>query len=291
MSFTINIDSFSEENIRERTTLTLPVDVGAEAIKVESTADYAVGDIIYVGTLGAEGCEKAVVASVVDATTLNLADALTLPHAAYGDVTSVLGDKIHIYRAVNVDDSVPGDGAFTILATREIDADQMSTYYQDSAGSSAYWYRTSYFNETTTDGTTLSEAYRGSDFGNYASLKDIRSEAGFTNAYNLKDSVIAEARRQAQSEINSTVVGRYTLPLQPVPEIIRTLTIQLAAALLKVQAYGSVRPYSDELKAARAAINGDLNIVDEDGNSTAPAGVSFYPGPDDTRLFRIEDIY
>lgn len=42
---------------------------------------------------------------------------------------------------MNVFDAAPTDDAFTILATSEIDADQMSTYYKDPAGSSGYCYR------------------------------------------------------------------------------------------------------------------------------------------------------
>ena len=294
MAYTLNIDSFAEQNIRERTTLSSAVDAGVTSLPVVSTVGYAVGDIIYVGPLSREGCEKAVVAAVPSETILTLSAALKLAHSASDDVTSVLGDKIHIYRAVNVDDSVPSDEAFTVLATREIDPDQTSTYYRDSAGSSGYWYRTSYYNETTLEETPLSEAFRGEDFGHYASLTEIRTEAGFDGAIHLKDSVIGQQRRAAESEINAALASVYTVPFDPVPDVVRTLTIQLAAALLLVQAYGNTAPFSTRLKDARAAlqeyVDQSASIVDASGQSTAATSVSSYFGTED-RLFGIGDVY
>jgi hypothetical protein len=61
---------------------------------------------------------KAVIESVDDETTINLIEALKLPHTHYEPVTAVLGDLIHIYRAANVNGSVPVDEAFSVLATR-----------------------------------------------------------------------------------------------------------------------------------------------------------------------------
>lgn len=295
MAYTLQIDSFSEENIKERTKLAASPLAGDDDLLLQSILGFSEGDIIYVGKLGQETCEKAVIASMNGTTTVDLASPLQHAHANHSDVTSVIGDKIRVYRAVNVDGSVPSPEAFTVLATREIDPDQVSTYFKDSAGSSAYWYCTSYYNETSLEETPRTEPHRGQDFGNYASLAAIRKEAGFSNAVNLKDSIIAEQRRQAQSEINSALAQSYTVPFSPVPEIIRTLTIQLAAALLLVDAYGEVPPYSTRLKEAREQLrryaDGEAAILDDDGVSQAPSGVSSYFGGEDDRLFRIGDIY
>lgn len=294
MPTTLAIESFSDNNIRERSKLSEGADIRATTLLFESTEGFTEGDIIYVGQLSRDGCEKAVIYSVDSATTVTLTQSLELPHSRFEAVTSVVGDKIHIYRAANVNGSVPIDGAFAVLATREIDPDQLSTYYTDSDGNSGYWYRYTYYNETSVDETDLddSDARRGDDFGHYASLTDIRKEAGFDNALNLSDVVIDQQRRIAESEINAALGGKYTVPFTPVPERIHTLTIQLAAVLLVANAYRGTARGQAELKAARALLDayrtGDQTITDENGTAiTSGEGISSWPGEDQPRAFEM----
>lgn len=298
MATTLRIDSFHESNIVERGELAADALEGATTLLLRSTQGILVGQIIYVGHLSREGIEKATVASVDDGTTLTLSEPLKLAHKAYEPVTAVLGDKIHIYRAVNVTDVVPAEDAFNVLATREIDPDQMSTYYRDSAGSSGYWYRFTYFNETTMTETGLLELdpVRGENAPHYASVREIREAAGFQNAYNLSDGRIEMWRRTAEAEINTALSGSYTVPFEPVPEIIRALTIQLGAALLKVDAYGSSGEYARELKDARALIGkyqtGVLTIVDDQGTDLGTSDtISGWPNETAPRYFRMEDKF
>lgn len=287
MSTTLTIESFNEVNIRERTLLTAvanPLDI---TLIVASTQDYAAGDIIYIGNLSREGCEKAVIASVDDAATLTLDQELTLPHARFDAVTSVLGDLIHVYRAANIDGSVPDVSQFTVLATRTIDCDQLSTYYTDSAGSSNFWYGYTYFNASTSDETQLDpeSLRRGDDFGHYASLAEIRKDAGLDNALNLSDVVIDQQRRAAESRINTALGNRYSTPFNPVPDIIATITIKVAAGYLLNAEYpgsklGDTRIAEAE-KLMTALQNGDQTIVDENGNATT-TGEGIASWPDDT---------
>ena len=88
------------------------------------------------------------VESLVDDTTVTLVSPLEYLHAAFADVTGVLGDMVHFYRATNVDGNVPADDQFTVLATRDIDPDQPTTYMTDTSGGSEFWYRRTYFNAT-----------------------------------------------------------------------------------------------------------------------------------------------
>lgn len=293
----LRIDSFHESNIVERGELAADAPAGATTLLLRSTQGIVDGQTLYVGYLSREGIEKAVVASVVDETTINLTQALELPHTRYEPVTAVLGDKIHIYRAVNVTDIVPEAGAFTVLATREIDPDQMSTYYRDSAGSSGYWYRFTYFNETTMAETDLLElpAVRGQNAPHYASISEIREAAGFQNAYNLSDSRIELWRRTAEAEINAALAGSYTVPFDPVPEIVHTLTVQLAAALLEEDAYGSSAA-SKKVKEARAALQeyrlGSLAVTDDQGLDLGTSQpVTGWPDESAPRYFRMEDRF
>ncbi|WP_425005770.1 phage protein Gp36 family protein [Mycolicibacterium sp. S3B2] len=291
MPTTLAIESFSQNNIRERSVLAVGAAVGDTTLTLESTQGFGANDIVYIGQLSREGCERAVIQSVDDATTVTLSSALTLAHGRFESVTSVVGDKIRIYRAVNVDGTVPEQASFTVLITRSIDPDQQSTYYTDSSGSSSYWYRYTYYNETSLAETDLdeSDAKRGDDFGHYASLTEIRKEAGFENAHNLSDTVVDQQRRIAESEINGALGGRYTVPFSPVPDRIHTLTIQLAAALLMAHAYRGSRG-RDELKTARALIaayqSGEQTITDESGTAiTSGESIASYPDENAHRAF------
>lgn len=289
MSTTLRIDSFAERNIVERGVLQAEAEAGDTKLELVSTEGFEVSQSIYVGTLSSEGVEKAVVDAVSTPTELTIVSPLKMAHRRSEAVTAVLGDRIKIYRAANVDGTAPAPEEFTLLATRTIDADQPSTYYRDTDGSSAYWYAYSYFNPTTEEETDRSEPIRGDDFEHYAALSPIRKKAGFQGAVNLADSYVEEARRKAESRINSALAKRYKTPFAPVPEIIRTLTIEIAAALLKME-YG----YSGndrELKALDAQLealaSGEASVPGEDGNDlSADDGVTGYFGTE-PRMFHV----
>lgn len=294
MATTIRIDSFNELNVVERSELSADYVATSLVLKLKSTQGIVSGQVLYVGQLSREGVEKAVVSTVGDETTINLTQALKLPHARYEPVTAVLGDSVHIYRAPNVDGTVPADGLFTVLTTRTIDPDQLSTYYKDSSGSSAFWYRYTYFNPVTLDETPLRafDPFRGDDFSHYASLAEIRKEAGFEKAYNLADSDVELQRTIAEAEINSSLSGAYTVPFSPVPAIIRSLTIQLAAAMLLVQAFGESTGNRQKLKDARASIDAFRNresvLTDDEGNALGSSDtVTAWPDEEAPRSFYI----
>lgn len=170
---------------------------------------------------------------------MTLVSSLEYPHAAFGGVTGVLGDLVHFYRAANVDGKVSADDQFTVLATRDIDPDQPPTYMTDTSDGSEFWYRRTYFNATANEETALdgSGPRRGHDWGNYCSLDEIRAKAGFTSSFNLNDSLIFQHRdrRRARSTLH---LALSTAPFKPVREIIRTLTIKLAAGMLLQSACG-----------------------------------------------------
>ena len=297
MSSTLNIESFGEVNIRERSQLLQAASAGDSVVMLISTADFASGDVLYVGTLSQEGCERAVVASVDTPTQVTLVAPLKHDHIAYDDVCSVFGDTIRIYRAPNANGSVPADGSFVPLATRAIDSDQLSTYYRDSNGTSDHWYKFTYTNLDTGDETSLSDsvAVRGQDFGNYCSLREIREEAGALNALNLPDTTVAQCRSNAQNEINAGLRNVYgdKVPFNPVPGQIKTLTIQLAAALLKsIRFPGQKALWEDALKEARknlvALQNKDNSLAGDDGQDIVDSSISYYPTDNESRSFTMD---
>lgn len=298
MPTTLYIPSFAKNNILERTNLSADYVQGESTLTVESTAGYGSGKIMYVGQLQREGCEKAIVDQVTDATHLSLVYPLSLPHARLEPVASVLGDLIHIYRAADLDGTPPLDDTFSVLATRPIDPDQISTYYTDSAGDSTWWYRYTYYNATTLDETALSDSppVRGDDFGHYCSISEIRREAGFEGAVNLSDVTVDQQRRAAESEVNSTLKQIYTVPFtKPIPELINTITIKLAAGLLLQNVYAGQSPQGDaKVKDARAMLqrlrDRDDYLPDDPNSPGVGQGVTSWPGEGE-RHFTTEDVF
>lgn len=300
MPTTLKFQSFALSNIRERSSLLSDALAGASVLQVASNAGYAASDIVYVGDLGREDCEKAVILSVSGANTVTLTAPLGLKHKAFSAVTSVLGGHIRIYRAINVNDLPPALNAFSVFATRVIDADQPDTYYTDSTGSANYWYRYTYFNETTLAETVLDEFWpmRGDDFGHYASLDLIRKEAGFENATRLSDVDVDVQRRAAEAEINSKLGSFFpTVPfVKPVPDIIRTITIKLAAGLLLNNAYGETsKAGAGRIGDARDMIESLQTRQSSTGDLTNAVGTGvsgdFGDKDDGRRMFNIGDMY
>lgn len=297
MSTTLRFDSFAQSNIRERTELAADVQAGVAVLPVTSVDGFDVGSIVYVGALGRETCERATVSAVSAPNGLTLESPLSYAHTRFDAVTSVLGDKVRVYRAPDVDGTVPATEAFSVYATRSIDPDQPNTFYTDSNGSAAYWYRHTYFNETTQDETSLTEfdPVRGDDYAAYATNDEIRSEAGFDGATNLPDSRIDIQRRAAQTEINTSLGGRFTVPFtKPVPETIRFLTIKLAAGLLKASAYNRDPSKEGLVVDARAqimALQSGATNVDGEAGQNVDAGVSSWPDDSEPRMFSIGDRF
>jgi phage gp36-like protein len=124
----------------------------------------------------------------------------------------------------------------------------------------------------------------------YATIEDIRMKAGFEKATNLADRHVQAARRAAQSEIDAALGNSYTVPFNPVPEKIRTLTIKLAAYSLKHDAYGDVAS-EKALEALRKQLamiaSGETSITDDLGvDLSTSQGVDGYFG-EEPRMFSV----
>lgn len=286
MSTTLKIDNFASINVKERTSLAVDINAAATSLTLVNNNNIVASDYILVGRPGSETGEIRVAASVSGATIL-VTNAITLHHDAYEDVTALIGNQINIYRAPNTNNLQPADGTFTKLATVNIDPDQLSTTYTDANGGDGYWYKFTYFNQTNLAETSLSDsgAARGGGVGNYATLDDIRSAAGFEKNYNISDSYIDGFRRSAQDQVNGSLAGVYVLPFTtPINGFINRITIQLAAGQIKLDQFGKNNEEGQamidwaeaQLKSIRG---GDLTLTDSTGAVLPqPGGGGTVPG-------------
>ena len=307
MAEILNPTNFDPINIVEKTELNADANKAQAVISLENPQGYAVDDFVVVGILGEDGAEIGRVLSV-SGDDITLTANLALDHQREEPVTKLRGERVRIYRAANVDGNIPADTAFTALTTLDIEPDQMQTEFSDSTGGSGFWYKKTYLNSVSLVETDLadSEASRGGDFGHYATLDEIRREAGLQYADGLDEGVVSDRRNDAESEVKGAISRRYGLPLAYVPSVVVNATKLIAAGYLLLTAYGSGEEGTNKegdakLKIGRMLldkiVDGDIALLDITDVQIAEilAGLGGYPdddAPDDEDpKFKITDVY
>lgn len=240
MSQTLKLTNYPVENIIEETLLNADMAAGT-SMTVRDNQGFSADDFILIGNKGSETGEIRTVATVnADLVSVTITAATKLAHDRFEPVYKLFGDQMKLYRAANVDGSIPANASFSVVATIDIDPDQQSTAYTDSTGSSDYWYKRTFYNQTSTEETPLADApaYRGAQYPAYATIEQIRNKAGLENNRWITDEKVDEKRRSAQSIIDARLQGTYTVPFTPpVNQLINEITQLYAAGLLLTQSY------------------------------------------------------
>lgn len=314
----IRINNFDSSNIIEKAILDADSVIGATTLTLKNSQNFNVNDYALVGAQGGEKSElKAISAVNADQITVTLSTATKEAHNRFDQVTTLFGNQIKIYRASNVDGTIPADNQFTLLTTLGIDPDQLYTDYTDATGSSTYWYKFTYYNSTALTESNLADAIavRGSGYGNYCSVDEIRFESGLKNNRWITDADIDFYRKSAQAEIDGSLTGTYTVPFTtPINPLIAEITRKLAAGFILTKNYGPLATLNTnngttKITEARALLDKlnkkTITLTDVVGNSlvnSTDAG-NFNAWPDTTtetadptvggnpRMFRVSDRY
>lgn len=316
MPATIRVSNYDPINIKERSVLDADAAAAATALVVQTNQNIVADDYLLVGTQGSESSEIVRVQSTSGARSVTLvAPGLTIPHARFATITILNANQVRLYRAANVDGTTPADASFAVLATKNIDPDQLNTDFSDAGGGSGYWYKFTYRHEVSTAETSLAaaNAARGAGYGGYCSVFDIRGEAGLVNNTYIKDGTFDDARREAQAEIDGALYGIYVVPFTPpINSLIAKITKLIAAGLVLTSDFGPMNTGTNKngkakLDEGRALLerikSGELKLTDVQGvdtssstarasvwpnNSTATADADVGGG---TRKFRVSDRY
>lgn len=307
----ISIENFPQANIAERSILTADALASQAVVNIENASGYSANDFVVVGILGQEHSELKKIQSIATLA-VTLTANLASKHYRNEPFTKIRGDKARIYRAANVDGTVPADGSFSLLETIDLQADQLYTEYVDPTGGSGYWYKFTFYNSHSTFESPLadSDAVRGGGYGLYASVEDVRVEAGLMNNQWITDQLIYSKLVQAQSEVNASLsIAGYSLPLTSVPELIRNATQLLAAGYILTIDYGPEHQGTNKdgqikIKMARDILGkiegGDTQLLDSVTNAalSQSAGVRGYPDdsaesatPTEAAMFKITDKF
>lgn len=302
------VKNFSSLNQLQKTKLTSAVSEGGTTLAVENESGFDTDHKVLIAP-SSEFAEIRTVNAVSDESIDLTGDALDHAHDEDTEVIKLRGDKIRIYRAANVDGSVPAAGSFSLLTTVTIVADQVETEYIDSSGGSGYWYVSTIYNsvdDTETD-IDVDNARRGGGYGYYATIDQIRKTAGFEGADFISDNDIAEAREDANSIIKGRIRKRYTLPLSTVPKMLIRIERLIAAGLILTDEYsidsggteneGNAK-YKKGMSLLNELVTGETELVSADeGLEEETSTIEAFPTSElateygDRRVFRISDEY
>lgn len=144
----------------EKTTLSSPVAVGATSLPVKNSNLFANADRIMVGDMGYERTE---ILSVTSGPTVSAipTGATTQPHNTDDNIYRMRFDQVRFYRS-----TTGAGGSYSLLTTLAMDVDNAdkSTYYDDAAGLSTYYYKTSYYHSITGLESQQSDPIPGAGF-------------------------------------------------------------------------------------------------------------------------------
>lgn len=305
----INIENFPESNIAERTILTADALSGQKIVTAENVDGLQSTDIVVVGLPGQENAEISNIDSISGLAVTMLAN-LALKHYRNEPLTKIRANQAKIYRAANVDGTVPDDADFSVIATIDLQADQLFTEYVTTTGGAGYWFKYTFYNSVSASETPIADAVamRGGNYGAYATVEEARTEAGLQNNRWILDQTIQSKLTQSQSEVNGSLsIAGYTLPLETVPEMIKNVTLLLTAGYLLTMDYGPEHTGTNKdgqlkLKMARDILTkietGEMQLLDNTTQTpmAQSTGVRGYPDntaatntPSEAPMFSITD--
>ncbi len=301
----ITIENFPASNINEISNLTADALAAQKVIAIENPDSFIHNQYCLLGDLGKETTE---VKKIDTATgkSITFTENLVSNHYRNEPIRSIRANQVKIYKAPNVDGTVPSDATFVLLTTITLQGDQLNTTYVDTDGGDGYWYKYTFYNDVSLEETPLGnvEATRGGNYGHYVTVDEVRQEAGLTNNRYIADELIFTKLIESESEVNaSLVIGGYDLPLTEVPQDVKNATKLLAAGYILTIDYGpefagTNKDGEKKIKMARDILSGietgDKPLVSSAGvdMSAANSGVSGYPddsAPDP--MFTTEDRY
>lgn len=169
----------------EKSYLANPYAVGVTSIEVKNTNRFAANDRIMIGEMGQEKTEIVTVSAVsADDVTLTIG-ATMFEHSADAPVYRLRFDQIKFYRSTTT-----FDGTYTLISTQDLDVDNanLSTVYDDTTGTNAYFYKMTMYHSISTLESAYSaviggEGWRREQVGNI--IDEVLQEVSDLNELNI----------------------------------------------------------------------------------------------------------
>jgi len=234
---------------------------------------FSNNDFVVVGFEGNELAELCQVNQSVSAGTTIRVATLKFNHKKGEPVTCYRYNQRKFYGATSE------SGSYTELTSegspKTIQVDDPMGTFIEYTGSTYTYFKSTYYNSTTTDETSQSDALAtlGDESLRYTTIYDIRKAAGLAGNPLYSDARIETKRKQAENEINSVLYARYVLPLTEIPALIGQICELLAAGYIDFEEFGKEGEGVKWLGEARALLkalaNGTQRLIGADGTELA----------------------
>lgn len=303
-----NLIAPTEDYVKvERTKLDADVTAGSNvSLTLENNDGLSQYDYIVIGYEGLEIAELEQINAAVSGSTAVQVATLKFDHKKGEPVVKYRYNQRKFYGCATE------AGTYVELTSdgspKDIEADDPQGTLLEYTGSDYTYFKATYYNEQTGDETDVddAEAVLADESKRYASLYEIRRQAGLTDVYTVSDERIEKKRKQAENEINSVLFAKYSLPLSEVPDLITNICLLLAAGYLDYEEYaqdGEGKKWLGEARGILKSIaKGTQLLIGSDGSELGRAGSTVgrlkgYPdnsiekGDSDYRKFEIGQTF
>lgn len=297
------IHANTDDSIKlERSGLTADASAGSNVtLTLQKNDGFANTDFVVIGHEGSELAEIQQVNQAVSGSTAIRVATLKFNHQAGEPVARYRYNKRKFYG------SATKTGSYTELTSegspKDIQVDDPQGTTLEYTGSTYAYFKATYYNSQTTDESAIADAEitTGEELTRYATLWNIRKHAGMAGNPNYSDYRLEIKRRQSESEINSAIFSKYTLPLAEVPGLISQICELLAAGYIDFEELGKdgegVKWLGEGRALLKAIQKGTQVLIGADGTELARQGTTGvldgYPNDEDTdaEVFSMSDRF
>ena len=274
------------------------------SLTLVSNIGFSDNDFICIGYEGNELAELVQINQAVTAGTSIRVDTLKFNHKKGEPITLFRFNKRKFYG------STTSGGSYTELTSdgspKDIQVDDPMGTFIEYTGTTYNYFKSTYYNSETTTESDIddSEAVAGDESLRYASIYGIRKMAGLAGNPRYSDGRIEDKRKNAENEIDSSIMARYVLPLPEVPGIITQICELLAAGYIDFEEFGGEGQGVKWLGEARGLLKsiqkGTQALLGSDKielpRNLKVGTISGYPdgsttGTSEDRIFRIDDKF
>lgn len=251
---------------REKTKVIVVATAGSTVqITVENNQGFSANDYVVLKT---PGNDQAHIAKISSVSANNKITVDTLKHNLYvGDeVIKILFNKMKFYGRT-------ATGTYTEMtldgSPKDIEVDNPNGTLFEYTGTEGYiYFKVTYYNSTTAEETSITESNEVSADQSlrYCSIYSIRKIAGLVDNEFVTDERVESKRKIAESEINSVISLRYSLPLTTIPDYIKEITMLLAGGYLSIEEFGDKGGGIDMVNQAKSYLKsiqkGENRLID-----------------------------
>lgn len=205
------INAFNPETTNlEKSFLLNPYSVGTTSILAKNSDRFATNDRLMLGEMGQEKTEVVTVSSVsADGNTI-VVGATVFSHSADDPVYRLRFDQVKFYRS-----TTGSTGTYSLLSTQNLDVDNadLQTIYDDTSGTSSYYYKTTVYHSISTVESAFSDPIQGSGWRREQVgyiIDEILQEVGDANEVHVTRNELMGYFNDVNDDLQTSVARPYS---------------------------------------------------------------------------------